>query len=66
VKAHKMEKLYELKFSFETSRNYLILSSCLHPATIASKTLFITPADAHYNKSLEMLKQFKYPVRTAQ
>jgi hypothetical protein len=26
---------------------------------IASKTLFIIPTDAHYYKSVEMLKQFK-------
>jgi hypothetical protein len=35
-------------------------SSCLHrAASIVSKTLFIIPTDAHYYKSVEMLKQFK-------
>jgi hypothetical protein len=34
-------------------------SSCLHCASIVSKTLFIIPTDAHYYKSVEMLKQFK-------
>jgi hypothetical protein len=29
-------------------------------------TFFIIPTDAHYYKSVEMLKQFKYAVRTAQ
>jgi hypothetical protein len=31
-----------------------------------SLTIFIIPTDAHYYKSVEMLKQFKYSVRTAQ
>jgi YbbR domain-containing protein len=31
-----------------------------------TKTLFIIPTDAHYDKTVEMLKQFKYSVRTAQ
>jgi hypothetical protein len=35
------------------------ISSCLHRASIVSKTLFIIPTDAHYYKSVEMLKQFK-------
>jgi len=37
----------------------LIHSSCLHRASIVSKTLFIVPTDAHYYKLIEMLKQFK-------
>ena len=36
-----------------------IRSSCLHLASIVSKTLFIVPTDAHYYKNLEILKQFK-------
>jgi hypothetical protein len=34
-------------------------SSCLHRASIVSKTLFIVPTDAQYYKVTEMLKQFK-------
>ena len=33
-------------------------SSCLHRASIVSKTLFIVLTDAHYYKIIEMLKQF--------
>ena len=35
------------------------MSSCLHRASIVSKTLFIVPTDARYYKIIEMLKQFK-------
>jgi hypothetical protein len=34
-------------------------SSCLHRASIVSKTLFIVPTDAYYYKIIEMLEQFK-------
>ena len=34
------------------------ISSCLHRASIVSKTFFIVPTDAHYYKIIEMLKQF--------
>ena len=34
-------------------------SSCLHRASIVSKTLFIVPTDTHYYKNHRMLKQFK-------
>ena len=37
----------------------ILHSSCLHRASIVSKTLFIVPTDAHYYKIIEMLKQFK-------
>jgi hypothetical protein len=36
----------------------LIQTSCLHCASIVSKTLFIIPTDAHYYKIIETLKQF--------
>ena len=38
-----------------------ILSSCLHRASIVSKTLFIIPTDAHNYKVIEMLKTIKIP-----
>ena len=34
-------------------------SSCLHRASIASKTLFIVLTDAHYNKNHRTLQKFK-------
>ena len=34
-------------------------SSCSHRASVASKTLFIFPSDAHNYKIIEMLKAFK-------
>jgi hypothetical protein len=34
-------------------------SSYLHRALVVSKSPFIIPTDAHYYKSVEMLKQFK-------
>jgi len=37
-------------------------SSCLHRASIVSKTHFIIPNDAHYYKIIEMLKQFKITI----
>jgi hypothetical protein len=37
-------------------------SSCLHRASIVSKTLFIVPTDAHYYKIIELLKQFKITI----
>jgi hypothetical protein len=40
-------------------RNILPPSSCVHRASPVSKTLFIITTDAHYYKSVEMLKQFK-------
>jgi hypothetical protein len=36
-----------------------VLTSCLHRPPIVSKTLFIIPTDAHYYKSVDILKQFK-------
>ena len=44
---------------FRSSRILRRSSSCLHSASIVSKTLFIVPTDAHYYKIIEMLKQFK-------
>jgi hypothetical protein len=38
---------------------YDVKSSCLHRASIVSKTLLIIPTDVYYYKSVEMLKQFK-------
>jgi len=35
------------------------LSSCLHRASIVSRTLFVVATDAHYYKIIEILKQFK-------
>ena len=43
---------------FRISKQYTE-SSCLHRASIVSKTLFIVPTDARYYKIIEMLKQFK-------
>ena len=34
-------------------------SSCLHRASIVSKTLFFVPTGAHNYKIIEILKQFK-------
>jgi hypothetical protein len=48
-----------LVFFFCSSRKYYTAFLCLHRASIVSKTLFIIPTDAHYYKSVEMLKQFK-------
>ena len=39
--------------------NFFKESSCLHRASIVSKTLFIVPTDAHYYKIIEMLKEYK-------
>jgi hypothetical protein len=41
---------------------HIILSSCSHRASIVSKTLFTVPTDAHYYKTIEMLKQFKITI----
>ena len=38
-----------------------LLSSCLHRASIGSKTLFIIPTDAHNYKIIGMLKTIKIP-----
>jgi hypothetical protein len=43
----------------EEANSRFLQSSCLHRASIVSKTLFIVPTDAHYYKIIEMLKQFK-------
>jgi len=37
------------------------LSSCLHRASIVSKTL-IVPTDAHYYEIIEILKQYKITI----
>jgi hypothetical protein len=44
---------FSATFVFEL---HILQSSCLHPASVVSKTLFIIPTDAHYYKSVEMLK----------
>ena len=50
----------QLKFGFMVPcGEYATVSSCLHRASIISKTLFIVPTDAHYYKIIEMSKQFK-------
>jgi hypothetical protein len=45
--------------SMMMSSTVTVVSSCLHRASTVSQTLFITPTDAHYYKSAEMLEQFK-------
>ena len=49
----------KISHSIRSYHKYCHKSSCLHRASVVSKTLFIVPTDAHYYKIMEMLKQFK-------
>ena len=51
-----MSKKYVTEMS-----NFSVFSSCLHRASIVSKTLFIIPTDAHNYKIIGMLKTIKIP-----
>jgi hypothetical protein len=48
------------KIMFHINIDSNIESSCLHRASIVSKTLFIIPTDAHNYKIIGMLKQLKF------
>jgi hypothetical protein len=53
---------YYLNLIVDTKKSYFKYfhkSSCLHRASIVSKTLFIVTTDAHCYKNHRMLKQFK-------
>jgi hypothetical protein len=48
------------------SFNQAVISASQMKIHQIKNIFFIIPTDAHYYKSVEILKQLKYPVRTAQ